>query len=133
MGTTERLTIQARNLYDSPIDMFIELGGNHPHAYIRDVYGTDFESETIAPGDRAVTISGLIGWGEAMVEVEVMSASPALYNLSMSANVIDGEVTDSDEINVLTGYPASFPGLSLWAIVFLFLAAGLVYFKISFV
>lgn len=132
LGSSAILDVQVRNLAPAKLDtLTLTLSGYQPAGFIAEGGEGDFTDYTILAGGAGVQIENLQAGGRGTFKVQVISSDPEdSSDLNLTAVASSG-LTDKDVAHVSIGLPASFSGLTDWAILLLVALAGLVYYRAS--
>jgi hypothetical protein len=128
LGQTMRSKVQVRNMQSLADNVTVDLSGNLPIPPFF-IWFSDPDVEVTGANNMTLIVKNLNP--SEMRTFYFMIWSPdetRNYHVDLDArSALDANLTDSDSAAIMVGYPASFPGLSTWAIFVLITLAILGY------
>ena len=127
LGSMHIAKVQVRNLQDETDNITLTLSG---YQYAEFLPGQAGAEVYIAGSRRNGQLKAFYVAPNELREysVKILSSEPAVYLLNITATSDLPGLTDKDSMSIRTEYPASFPGLTEWAVVLLIMISVGIYF-----
>jgi|GEM_PF-5378513 len=126
LGNVYDADVMVRNMGDQADNVTVWIGSSYDRASFISGEG----SYTLKQNDRLVVVEDLLPQESRVFTVRVLPKEKTrAYKLEINATSSVSSVTDGDQMTVLVSYPASFPGIGLWAAVLLVALSGAAYWR----
>ena len=124
MGTVDKGRVMVRNLQNQMENVTVWFEG-YSLAWFEEGEG----NYQISADGRKLNVTDLAQGEARTFSIGIMTSDPGTYELYMNATAWVSGVSDSDTMRITSAFPPEFPGLGLWAVMLLILAASAAYWK----
>ncbi|GEM_PF-5754903 len=124
MGTVDKGRVMVRNLQNQDENVTIWFEG-YALAWFEEGEG----KYQISDDGRELNVTDLAQGESRTFSIGIMASEPGAYELYMNATASVSGVQDADTMRISSSFPPDFPGLEMWAMMLLILAASAAYCK----